>query len=111
MAINHLADKSPDELRSLRGYRATPLSERPTTPTKELPFLPTPWPYTKEQVLARLKDLPDEIDWRLFGAVTPIKDQNHCGSCWSFGTTGTIEGLRIFVNTVYVFGSLHKQMF
>jgi C1A family cysteine protease len=76
VAVNHLADTTQDERKRMRGYRYT-------GPNNGLPF---------EMTNKMVQDMPDSLDWRLMGAVTPVKDQAICGSCWSFGTAETIEG-------------------
>lgn len=79
LASNHLSDWTQEERRSLRGRLYTPGYNGGQ-----------PFKYTPLDVAGA----PQSLDWRLYGAVTPVKDQSVCGSCWSFGTVGSLEGTR-----------------
>ena len=73
LAPNKFADYTPAEYKRLLGYRRVPKNDAT---------------YAEFDLTA----VPTSVDWRTKGAVTPVKDQGQCGSCWAFSTTGSLEG-------------------
>ncbi|KAG8326223.1 hypothetical protein J6590_047592 [Homalodisca vitripennis] len=91
LGVNHLVDYTPEELKTLTACSSTSRFFDSDVPFEEI----------GNETLDSVS-VPGSWDWRNRGAVTPVKDQGNCGSCWSFSGTGTIEG-GYFVKTRRLF--------
>merc|ERR1711892_1643186 len=82
-AMNEWGDLLHHEfVATVNGYKA-----RPANYSGELPK------GAKYLMPAHTETLPENVDWREHGAVTPVKNQGQGGSCWSFSTTGALEAM------------------
>ncbi|EDQ86194.1 uncharacterized protein MONBRDRAFT_33873 [Monosiga brevicollis MX1] len=85
--VNHMSDWTSEEFRRLLGYdQSYGYSKHQPAPT---------------QTRLGMVQLPETVDWRTQGVVTPVKDQGNCGSCWSFGSAQTLES-HVAIKTGYL---------
>ena len=91
LGLNQFSDLSTEEFQAMTGLRG--VSDSPSLASEGFKYADS------------VAD--GAVDWREKGAVTDVKNQGQCGSCWSFSTTGAVEGVNAIASGKLV--SLSEQ--
>jgi len=94
-ALNQFSDLDPQEFRNMYASGFKSSKSKSTVHV--------------ESSTSLRQNVPASMDWRTEGAVTPVKNQGQCGSCWAFSTTGTVEGA-LFIATKNLVGLSEQNL-
>uniref|UniRef100_A0A0E0DKY9 Uncharacterized protein n=1 Tax=Oryza meridionalis TaxID=40149 RepID=A0A0E0DKY9_9ORYZ len=88
LGLNEFADLTHDEFKATYLGLTPPATRRSNSKH-----------YSSEFRYGKMSDgeVPKEMDWRKKGAVTEVKNQGQCGSCWAFSTVAAVEGINAIV--------------
>jgi len=95
LGVNHMSDWTEEEYKKLLGYK---------------PELRMGGLKQSNVELLDTSNLADDVNWVTSGAVTPVKNQGQCGSCWAFSTTGSVEGAEFLHGTKKLVSLSEQQL-
>jgi len=98
MGLNKFSASTPSELKAMNGAVPEMITNHQSTKLRKSSI-----------ALKDVSDLPKSIDWRERGVVSPVKNQGHCGSCWAFSTTESLES-HVAIETGVLFSMSPQQI-